>query len=106
MQTEQFSKAATEAPVSADFVPAYATLTNPDSWSARNRHLFRSDVSFRWFVRMHQAELIDSGALVKIAGRWFVHTPRWAEVFTTCAIKDSQRAIARVMPPEQIPRRV
>jgi len=86
--------AATDVSAAADYVHAFATPSNPDSWSSRNRHLFRSETSFRWFTRMHRAELIESGALQLIAGRWFIYVPKWPEALAACARKDAVRTLA------------
>jgi len=86
--------AAADTSVAADYIPAFATPSNPDSWSSRNRHLFRSETSFRWFTRMHRAELVESGALQLVAGRWFVYVPKWPEAMAACAHKDALRTVS------------
>jgi hypothetical protein len=52
-----------------NLVPLFADA-NQESWRERNEHLFRSDESFRWFLRKHKLRLVEAGAVVLIAGRW------------------------------------
>ena len=40
-------------------------------WRAANAHLFPSDVSLRWHLRIHRQAYTDSGALLEVGGRHF-----------------------------------
>jgi hypothetical protein len=42
--------------------------------------LFASEHSVKWFVRKHYLKLLDRGALVRVAGRLFVHEPSFQAV--------------------------
>jgi hypothetical protein len=81
--------------IPADFVRAYSSPNNADSWAARNRHLFATDVAFRWFLRRHRSTLVDAGALVMIAGRWHVSLRQWPAAFEACVRTDTRRAVNR-----------
>lgn len=49
-----------------------AEIEAEDAYQARNADKWRTQPSWRWFRRTHEAELVAAGALLKIAGRWFV----------------------------------
>ena len=68
----------------ADLVPVsqYADLRN---------HLFPGPESLRWFMRNHRADLVESGAVLMIAGRWFANPP----AFDRVVIEAGQRAARR-----------
>ncbi len=77
------------ANLSPDFVQAFSTVANPDSWASRNHHLFPTETSFRWFLRRHRNRLTDAGALVRIGGRWFVDMSKWPAAFAECIRRDT-----------------
>jgi hypothetical protein len=47
-----------------------------DYRTAGRSHLFPSDASLKWFLRFNRAALIDSGAVLKIAGRLVIDAPK------------------------------
>lgn len=40
-------------------------------------NIFKSEGSLQWFVRQHRQGLIDSGALVLLAGQWCANESRF-----------------------------
>lgn len=57
------------------------------AYREQNTHVFPSASSLDWFIRQHRTELIQSGAIVKIAKRWLVAPT----VFDTTAIQIGKR---------------
>jgi hypothetical protein len=54
-------------------------------------HVFPSPTSMTWFVRKHRQELIAGGALLMIAGRWYVNP----EKFDGFVLEEGARAAAK-----------
>ena len=46
-------------------------------------HIFQSTGSLQWFVRKHRQQLIETGALVLIAGQWHAHEQK----FDACVLQ-------------------
>lgn len=44
-------------------------LLTPPNYQAARQNVFPSQTSLQWFIRTNRRNLIDSGALVTIAGR-------------------------------------
>jgi len=59
----------------------------PEFRKARD-HLWQSDGSLQWFVRENRAELVASGALVMLNGRWHANEPK----FDSFVLEAGQRA--------------
>lgn len=54
-----------------------ASLTPTVRYAEERPHLFPSAESIRWFQRVHKHELIESGALLMVAGRWMADPRRF-----------------------------
>ena len=54
-----------------------AELQKLDEYQQRTAHIFPGIQSIRWYVRQHREDLVRSGALLTIAGRHWVHTPKF-----------------------------
>lgn len=62
-------------------------LMDPEEYRKRRAaHLLRTRESMKWFVRLYGPELIQNGALLKIANRWTVHADR----FDVCLLQIGQ----------------
>jgi hypothetical protein len=61
----------------------------------RNRNVFPSMGSIHWFYQKHRGELIESGAVVELAGRRLINSPIFAqktlEIGTRAATARTQR---------------
>lgn len=67
----------TEPSASAAGTPPQVTalrsaLVTWDEYRAANAHIFPSAESWRWFVRQHRDTLVQSGALLFLAGKSLV----------------------------------
>ena len=51
-------------------------VTPTDYQSAGRGHVFPSATSLQWFMRVHRRELVQRGAVVKIAGRTLIDGER------------------------------
>lgn len=91
--------AATPAPtpLDADYLLVFASYADEDCYLKRQRQ-FRSEQSLRWFIKAHRVELVEAGALVKVAGRWHVRLSKWADAFAACIQADSRRATEPFVP--------
>lgn len=54
-------------------VPVLSDYFALEAYQQANQHIFPSPNSLRWFYRQHRSELIESGAVVRLAGRLMVH---------------------------------
>jgi len=63
----------------------------PDSWRARNPHLFPSDESLRHFFRTHKRELVKEGAVALLRGQYQA-TERMTPVVHEIAKRAAKRA--------------
>lgn len=61
-------------------------------YAEHRKHLFPGAESLRWFMRTHRADLVESGAVLMIAGRWFANPP----AFDRTVIEVGQRAARRL----------
>lgn len=78
--------------MSAAAVSALVLL--PEYREARQR-LFPSEGSLQWYVRQHKPGLVNAGALLLHAGRWFV----CAAAFDAYVIQAGQKAaLAQAVP--------
>jgi len=59
-------------------------------YQAENAHVFPSKPSVDWFIRQHKKELVNGGAIVKIAKRWMVHPHLFATVSLTIGKRNAQ----------------
>lgn len=50
-----------------------------NEYAAARRHLLPSDESARWFLRVNKAALVEEGALLFLAGRWWADPSRCDE---------------------------
>jgi hypothetical protein len=46
-------------------------------YQEQRKHIFPSKGSLEWFVRKHRAELVESGGLLLLAGRWSINVPQF-----------------------------
>jgi hypothetical protein len=77
-----------------DLVPLVAVKgSRGKSFQASAAHLFPSEPSIRWFVRRHRIRLVESGALVKLRGMWFVDLTAWDAVFPTLLRADAEASL-------------
>jgi hypothetical protein len=49
-----------------------ANLLPLASYREKRQHIFPSQGSLDWFLRTHRSKLARTGALLMLAGRWFV----------------------------------
>jgi hypothetical protein len=56
-----------------DLMPLYGD----GGWRERNRHLFNSEWTLRWFCGRHRERLFGSGAVLQLNGRLFCDPPRF-----------------------------
>jgi len=63
-----------------------AQIVPPKAYQARRQHLFPSPVSFAWWARKHRAELVQLGALLKVANHLVVHEDRMDEAVLTLGV--------------------
>ncbi|MEJ8821446.1 hypothetical protein WKW80_05260 [Variovorax humicola] len=56
---------------------ALADLKKLDDYQQCTSHIFPGCQSIRWYVRQHRDALARSGALLTIAGRLWVHAPKF-----------------------------
>jgi len=55
-----------------------AALMEPEEYrKQRAAHLLRTPQALKWYVRQHGPELVDQGAMLKIANRWMAHADRF-----------------------------
>lgn len=52
-------------------------LQRLDAYQRRTAHIFPGLESIRWYVRQHRDDLNHCGALLTIAGRLWVNTPKF-----------------------------
>jgi len=57
---------------------ALGLLLSLEKFQAEHRHVFPTPPSLRWFYRKNRAALIESGAVVELAGRLFINGPIFA----------------------------
>ncbi|WP_427914830.1 hypothetical protein ACPWT1_07935 [Ramlibacter sp. MMS24-I3-19] len=62
-----------------------------DEYGATRTNVFPSKTSMTWFLRRHRSDLIASGALLMLAGRWFVHPDK----FDAYVLDEGFRAAAK-----------
>ena len=57
--------------------PIFADLRNWREWqkSEEGLRLFPTHYSLLWFIRQHEAKLIESGAMVKMRNQWHFVMP-------------------------------
>lgn len=73
------------------------SLQSPDDlvpvaqYAERRKHLFPGTESIRWFMRNHRDALVESGAVLMIAGRWFANP----QAFDRAVIDAGQQAARR-----------
>lgn len=60
-------------------------------YGATGSNIFPSKTSMTWFLRRHRSDLIATGALLMIAGRWFANP----EKFDAYVLEEGSRAAAR-----------
>lgn len=65
-------------------------LRTLDEYGADRVQVFPSKTSMTWFVRKHKQNLVAAGALLMIAGRWFVDP----EKFDAFVLTEGARAAA------------
>lgn len=46
-------------------------------YRAQRQHIFPSQASLDWYLRKNRSGLVESGALLLLAGRWFVNAERF-----------------------------
>lgn len=56
---------------------ALAQLMLPSEYQKTRTRAFPSNGSLEWYIRMHKAELVDLGAMLKHRGIWHVHAERF-----------------------------
>jgi hypothetical protein len=56
---------------------AFAQLMLPDEYQATRQRAFPSKGSLEWYVRLHKAQLVERGAMLKHRGIWHVHCDRF-----------------------------
>lgn len=61
-----------------------------DCYASARSHVFPSKTSMTWFIRRRRTGLIAAGALLMIAGRWFVHPGK----FDAYVLEEGSRAAA------------
>jgi len=54
-------------------------LQQLEAFQKANAHVFPSVPSLRWFYRQHRDELVESGAVVELAGRLLINAPVFAQ---------------------------
>lgn len=75
--------------------PSVAAALVPFSGYAEMRaNVFGSVESLRWFVRKHQAELVDAGALFRLAARWMVDPPAFDAAVLEIGARAAEQATA------------
>lgn len=75
-------------------IPLFERDEAGESWLAQNRTWFRSEQALRWFFRRHKAELIERGAMLLHANRWFVRPSRFTAALIEIGERDAAAAAA------------
>lgn len=70
-------------------------LKTLQDYGSEREHIFPSKTSLSWFVRRHKTELVDAGALLMIAGRWYVDPDKFDSYVLAAASKAAATQIAR-----------
>lgn len=52
-------------------------LQPPHKYQATREVVFPSPTSLQWFIRRHRARLVETGALLHVAGRLLIHAPKF-----------------------------
>jgi hypothetical protein len=52
-------------------------------FARENAHVFPSETSLRWFIRVNRAELVKAGGLVLLTGRLMIRRDRFANAART-----------------------
>lgn len=55
-------------------------LTQPMGYRESRQHLFPSEHSLQWYMRVHRKRLVDAGALLMISGRLFIQPGAFDQV--------------------------
>jgi hypothetical protein len=61
-------------------------------YQSERSHVFPSESSLQWFVRRHKAALVDSGALLMLAGRKVVEPQAFDRVVMKVGMQSARRA--------------
>jgi hypothetical protein len=74
------------------------TLSNIQSMSdfletPEGKSLFGSVNAVLWHERKYRKELVDSGALIKVRGRWYRNRPKYDEIVIEIAQKNAHKSL-------------
>lgn len=75
---------------------SFADLRNWKEWqkSEEGLRLFPTHHSLLWFIRQHEAELIESGAMVKMRNQWHFVMPDFEKAILDIARQKVAKVIA------------
>lgn len=71
-----------------------ASLVTFAGYAELRSNVFGSVESLRWFVRKHQAELVEAGALFRLTDRWMIDPPAFDAAVLEIGARAAERATA------------
>ncbi len=71
-----------------------ASLVTFSGYAEMRANVFGSVESLRWFVRKHQAELIEAEALFRLTDRWMIDPPAFDAAVLEIGARAAERATA------------
>jgi len=82
-------------PHQVEVPPTLKCLRTLQAFQRAHSHIFPSVPSLRWFYRQHRAELVEAHAVVEIAGKLLIDSPRFAEKALEIGSKTAAARTAR-----------
>lgn len=71
-----------------------ASLVTFAGYAELRSNVFGSVESLRWFVRKHQAALVESGGLFRITNQWMIDPPAFDAAVLEIGARAAERATA------------
>lgn len=61
-----------------------------EDYAQTRSHIFPSEPSFRWFLRLHRARFVEAGALLQLTGRNYVRPALADELVASIGVEEAQ----------------
>lgn len=68
-------------------------LVTPDQYRAQRSCFFPSEGSLQWYLRCRRADLVECGAIVLHAGRWYVVPARFGAYVLKAGAEAARRQL-------------
>lgn len=66
-----------------------------EKFRGERQSFYPSNGSLSWYIRVHKARLVESGALLLMRGAWHAHAERFDEAILEIAAKEAAQSMSK-----------